>query len=242
MVNTESDSERYYTNAADIYSVLRSLQLQRSSINIQFDKSTSLFSSIILNTNLKEKFFILDAFNPKVGHKLAEEGKSFSFLASYKGIKVNCKNLRVKKTLEESGAPLYKIEFPAKLLYLQRREAFRVHVPAALKINTTCSSEARGQTLTGRLFNISATGFRLEFSGRLEPEISLMEMFNTRISGLPDDSSIQCNTTVVHIEYDEEKDKTICGCHYDELERPQQRIIDHFVNFLQREERLHAAG
>lgn len=232
---TNLNQERHYTTTGDIYAVLRALQTDRSSISIQFDNSGSVYASIVLAVNLKEKNFVLDEFSTGEAHKRAESGTSFTLRASVNGIKVLAKDLKLARVGKDSNGLFYEIEFPEKLLYLQRRDAFRAWVPGTLMVNALCKSENHSKGIKGRVQNMSATGFRLLVDGKIVPEPDMLESFNitTHLPFIEQD--FQCDADVVYAQHVQERNHTIIGFRFGNLSRTEQIAINRFVTQLQRE-------
>lgn len=234
MAITDSQ-DRYYYGAGDIFGVLRALQTERSSVNVQFDNGAQLYNTMVLEANLKERVFLLDEVTPRDGHRKVEEGITFSFRASLNGIKVHAKDLKSVRTLRNDSGLYYLIPFPPKLLYLQRRGAFRAMVPGSMMAVATCSNGEREEALHGKIINMSATGIRVAFPGEITPELQANERFDTLIRIQAQEQNLECHLEIVYSEYNKARDLTICGCRFVDLERPTQLVISRFVTFLQRE-------
>jgi len=229
------NQERYYTSRGDIYAVLRTLQSDRSSISIQFDNSAALYASMVLNVSLQEKNFFLDEFSTTEAHKRAESGTPFTLRASVNGIKVVAKDLKLSKVGKDANGMFYEVNFPEKLLYLQRRDAFRAGVLGTLMVNALCKSENHPEGFKGRLQNMSATGFRLLTEGKVDPEPEMLEAFNVTAHLPLIDQDINCPADAVYIKYVKEREQTIIGFRFGNLGRSEQIAINRFVTQLQRE-------
>ncbi len=228
--------DRYYYGAGDIFGVLRALQTERSLVNVQFDDGAQLYNTMILDANLQERYFLIDEVTPRDGHRKIDEGSKFSIRASIHGIKVHAKDLVSSKTLSNRDGIYYQVPFPAKMLYMQRREAFRAYVPGSMKTTARYSSEDREQSLFGRVLNMSATGIRVGFPGEVKPELGPMEKFNAFIEIQAQDQNLECQVEIVYYQYSKERDQTMCGCRFVDLPRATQQVVNRFVTFLQREE------
>jgi c-di-GMP-binding flagellar brake protein YcgR len=228
--------DRYYYGAGDIFGVLRALQTERSLVNVQFDDGAQLYNTMILDANLQERYFLIDEVTPRDGHRKIDEGSKFSIRASIHGIKVHAKDLVSSKTLSNRDGIYYQVPFPAKMLYMQRREAFRAYVPGSMKTTARYSSEDREQSLFGRVLNMSATGIRVGFPGEVKRELGPMEKFNAFIEIQAQDQNLECQVEIVYYQYSKERDQTMCGCRFVDLPRATQQVVNRFVTFLQREE------
>ncbi len=228
--------DRYYYGAGDIFSVLRALQNERSLVNVQFDGGAQLYNTMILDANLQDRYFLIDEVTPRDGHRKIEGGDKFSIRASIHGIKVHAKDLVSVRTLNNPDGIYYQVPFPAKMLYMQRREAFRAYVPGSMKTTARFTSESREAPLFGRVLNMSATGVRVGFPGEVKPEFGPMEKFNALIEIQAQDQMLDCRLEIVYYQYSKERDQTMCGCRFIDLPRASQQIVNRFVTFLQREE------
>ncbi|MDO9476663.1 MAG: flagellar brake protein [Pseudohongiella sp.] len=232
---TNFNQERHYTSTGDIYAVLRALQTDRSSISIQFDNSGAVFASMVLSVNLKEKNFVLDEFSTGEAHKRAEAGTPFTLRASVNGIKVLAKDLKLARVGKDANGLFYEIDFPEKLLYLQRRDAFRAWVPGTLMVNASCKSENHPKGIKGRIQNMSATGFRLLVDGKIVPEPDMLESFNITTHLPLIDQDLRCDADAVYAQFVQERNHTIVGFRFGTLGRTEQIAINRFVTQLQRE-------
>lgn len=228
--------DRYYYGAGDIFGVLRALQTERSLVNVQFDDGAQLYNTMVLDANLHERYFLIDEVTPRDGHRKIDERGTFSIRASIHGIKVHAKDLVSARTLKNADGVYYQIPFPAKMLYMQRREAFRAYVPGSMKTTARFSCAKRADSLFGRILNMSATGIRIGFDGEVAPEFGAMEKFDAFIDIHAQDINVECEIEIVYYQYSKERNQTICGCRYVNLSRPAQQIINRFVTFVQREE------
>lgn len=229
------NQERYYTSAGDIYSVLRAMMNDRSSINIQFNDSSIVSASMVLSANLQQRIFRLDEFSTADAHKRAQAGGSFSMRASVNGIRVLAKDLKVNRIGEDRDGSYYEVAFPERLLYLQRRDAFRAWVPGTLMVNVECKNPSHPKGFKGRMQNMSATGFRMVVDGKVLPAPEMMEVFRieTRLPLI--DQMLICEATAMYVQFVQERNHTVFGFRFGNLGRLEQLAVNRFVTQLQRE-------
>ena len=206
--------DRFYYGAGDIFGVFRALQAERSRVNVQFDDGAQLYNTMILDANLAERYFLMDEITPRDGRRKIEDGASFSIRASINGIKVHARDLVRSRILKNADGIYYQIAFPAKMLYLQRREAFRAYVPGSM----------------------SATGIHVTFPGKIEPDLQLNERFDALIRIQALEQNVDMKIEIAYYEYNRERNQTMYGCRIVDLQRADQIIINRYVTFLQREE------
>jgi c-di-GMP-binding flagellar brake protein YcgR len=230
-----ASSERYYNSPGDIFSVLRTLQADRSAVNIQFDESSAPHSSMVLGVDLKDKVFLLDEFSNSLARKRAEDGARFSLRASINGIRVHAKDLSVARIGRDDNGKFYEISFPDRMLYLQRRDAFRAWVPSTLMVGAVLKSESRQGAIKGRLQNISATGFRLLIEGKIEPPFEMLEKLDCEIHLGNIDQDITGPVEAVYSQYWQDSNQTVCGFQFGNIGRQVQITINRYVTQLQRD-------
>ena len=204
---TISNNDRYYTSAGDIFSVLRTLQADRSSISVQFNGNGAMYSSLVLDVNLKNRTFQLDEFSPREAHRQAEAGTPFSIRASINGIRVHAKDMSIKRVRQDADGLYYELAFPERLLYLQRRDAFRAWVPATLMVAANCVNAKYPDGLHGRVLNMSATGFRLVIEGKIDPPPGMLEEFALTMSLPLIDHDLSCPAEAVYVQYQQDRNQ-----------------------------------
>jgi len=229
------NQERYYTSAGDIFSVLRTLQSDRSSISVQFEGVTGMHSSLVLGADLASRTFSLDEFTPRSAHEKATAGTPFSLRASINGIRVHAKDLVVQQMKKDRDGVYYIVAFPDQLLYLQRRDAFRAWVPGTLMVSAACKSDKRPNVLKGRVQNMSATGFRLLLEGKIDPPMEMMEKLEVEMHLPLIEQDLVCKAESMFTQYLQDRNQTICGFRFGAMGRGDLIAVNRFVTQLQRE-------
>jgi c-di-GMP-binding flagellar brake protein YcgR len=62
------------------------------------------------------------------------------------------------------------------------------------------------------------------------------ESFDAFIQIQAQEQNLDVKIEIVYYEYNKDRDQTMCGCRFVDLQRANQIIINRFVTFLQREE------
>lgn len=237
----EDDRRHLVTRKASIFSVLRSLQKHRSPLTITFrGHNKQAYTSIVLKVDLDEGYFILDEIAPPSGHQRAMDGGIFSIQANDKGVQVVFGNNTVVGVGRNDGAAIYKIPLPKQLLYKQRRDAFRAHIAIADQAEVKLISYERQKPLVGHIIDISSTGCKIEFPYLVDPAFEELEVFDEVSFDLPEsefDTSVLCAAEARRAVYFEDKKMTQCGFRFLNPDGRNQREIDRFVSYLQREAR-----
>lgn len=232
---TNTNTERYYTSAGDIFSVLRTLQSDRSSISIQFEDSGVIYNSLVLGVTLTTRKLQLDEFTPREAHQQAEVGNPFSMRASINGIRVHAKDMVIDRVMKDADGLFYEIKFPERLLYLQRRDAFRAWVPTTLMVASTCTNQKHPDGIKGRVQNMSATGFRLIVEGKVNPPPGMLEVFDLAMNLPLIEHVLSCPGEAIYTQYQHDSDQTVLGFRFGNMSRRDQIAVTRFVTQLQRE-------
>lgn len=227
---------RTISDKQQIYSILASVQKSRSPITIKFENSERYYTSLILRTELEEGYIIIDEIAPEDGHQLALQKQPFSIRGSHGGVSLFFRPNVIAGSGTQSDIAFYKVKFPEEMIYQQRRGAYRAPVARALGIKATVSAPERNQTLTGRLYDLSISGCRINFEGELKPEPVRGDRFSECHIEL-EDFAINTPVTLKHASFVRDWNETTCGFQFEGLTKTTQRAIDRFVYFLQREAR-----
>lgn len=225
------------TNKQQIFSILSAVQKSRSPLTIKFENIEKYFTSIILRTDLEKDRLIIDEIAPQQGHELALQNLPFSIRGSHNGVSLFFRPNVISGSGIENGIAFYSIPLPEKMTYQQRRGSFRAPVPRALNTLATLRCKAREQVLTGRLFDISISGCRINFDGEIEPQLVRSEIFEQVDIMLADGNHIHYPLKLKHARYSPEMKETSCGFEFIDIDKAGQRTLDRFVYFLQREAR-----
>lgn len=227
---------RTISDRQQIYSILASVQKSRSPITIKFENRERYYTSLILRTELEEGYMIIDEIAPEDGHQLAMQKLPFSIRGSHNGVSLFFRPNIIAGSGEQSGIAFYKVNFPKEMIYQQRRGAFRAPVAQAMRIKATVRSFDRNQLLTGRLYDLSITGCRINFEGEVKPELVRGDSFEECHISTPE-FTVKVPVSLKHATYIKDWGETTCGFQFEGLDKIAQKQIDRFVYFLQREAR-----
>lgn len=245
--NTAGDRQgvigvRSLTNKQQIYNILTAVQKARTPITIKFEGREKYFTSIILKTDLEKNHLIIDEIAPAEGHMRALQHELFSIRGSHGGVSLFFRPNLISGSSTENGIAFYSIPLPEEMVYQQRRGSFRALVPAALSTPATLSCERHPQPMTGRLYDISITGCRINFEGEINQDLMRGDLFEQCSITLPEGGNISYPLKLKHISYSREYQQTSCGFEFIDLDKIGQRMLDRFVYFLQREARRLETG
>mgnify|MGYP000010202016 FL=1 len=225
--------ENYLTNTAEIYRAIQRLIRYAPRVVIRFDGIDEAYATAITKVDLKSQAFAFDKLIPDTGNAHIQAGKVFEMSADFRGIAVSFKIEAKLKYRAQNQEFISK--FPSKLLYLQRRDAYRAMVPRTYTVYTVFRSSESDKTFKGRLQDISGSGFKAYFKGDITGELKEVGNFDESTLHIGDES-LDCGLDARHAIYNEEKDMTFCGFSFQLLSGMKQRYVEKAVNNLQFEE------
>ena len=228
---------RTLTNKQQMFSILTAVQKSRTPIMIKFEGIEKYFTSIILKTDLDKSHLIIDEVAPEEGHTLAMQNLPFSIRGNHSGVSFFFRPNVIKASGLENDIAFYSIALPDEMVYQQRRGSFRALVPRALNTQAEITSTSRNQNLSGRLYDISITGCRINFEGEVIQDLVRGDIFEQAEIMLPEGDKISYPLKLKHISYSRDSNETSCGFEFEGMDKLGQRMVDRFVYFLQREAR-----
>ncbi|MBL36532.1 MAG: hypothetical protein CMI10_16720 [Oceanospirillaceae bacterium] len=235
-MSMEMDSNQEYLleEAEDIYGALRKIVLMSTPVKVHIDGSTEVFSSAITATDLKSRSFFMDKVIPQQGNEMIRSGKRFSIECDSQGIRIEFR--MTGRLTYQSGKEQYRAEFPDKVLYLQRRDSYRVMIPPAHEILVKIRMGDSEGDLIGQLKDISSSGFKAYFKGNVKKRLQQQERFDIGRIRFNSEHTMDCSLEARHVVNTDEGDTT-CGFAFTRISPMAQRYLDKLINELQWEER-----
>lgn len=234
MEQDSANEENYLTSPEEIYRAIQRLIRYAPKLTARFEGVDKAFSTSITKVDLKSKAFAFDKLIPDEGNEHLRAGKTLELVADFRGILVTC-HLSPKGLKYRSNNQEYISKFPEKLLYLQRRNAYRAMVPRTYTVYCVFRSSEDERTYKGRLQDISGSGFKAYFKGMVGEHLKAIGNFDESTLHVGDES-MDCGLDARHAVYNDEKDMTFCGFSFQPLTGMKQRWIEQLVNKLQFEE------
>lgn len=228
-----NEPETILTAQEDIYEVMRKIVLYRSPITLYIDGSENAFHSAMTKTDFKSNSFFFDRVIPDKGNALIKSGKRFKVEAETDGINIAFNangRLRYQPSKE-----CYRAEFPSQLFYRQRRSTYRVDVPESHKLDIKIIGGA-GQSFTGKLENLSSSGFKASFTPKALPLLQKTQCFEEATLTINRSDVIPC-TIGAHLLPQGNPDAVVCGFSFVSIAPMGQRYIDRLITEFQWEER-----
>lgn len=227
--------EYVLTEAEDVYGALRRLAIMDEPVSLHIDGNPEVFSTSIVDTDLKSRSFLLDRVFPYSGNDLIRAGNRFTIKSDCDGILIE---FRVSgRIMFQPQKGLYRVELPERVLYLQRRNAYRVNILPSHNIHLLLGMTDQQGDLAGALIDLSSTGFKAKFKGNVKKRLQEQENFSQARIRFNREHDMDCSLTA-HYATLTEKGETICGFAFDAISGNAQRYIDKLITDLQWEERV----
>lgn len=228
----EENQEDYIVKPDLIAAHLGRLQREHLLVKISIAETANSFNSMLVKIDAENRTMLLDVLHPSSAHQQIIDKKDFNFYVEQHGIKISFKG-SVKKVVEDDEKPAYLIDFPDKLLYQQRREAFRAPISKDTLLTITLTSADKKKTYKGMIDNVSRGGLCLRFD---HAEKCDFEEFSHLSSQFVTTENIEmtCDVEIRNVTPDSVHRHTIIGVKFKKLDKQQKRHIQNFALRMER--------
>lgn len=234
MPEASNNQEFLLNTPEDVYGALRKVVLLETPVTIKIDGDDTSYKSAITHTSFKSRSFFMDRVIPVQGNDMIRSGKRFTVECDTQGVRIEFRmtgRLRYQPEQEQ-----YRAEFPESVLYLQRRTAYRVMVPPAHQILVTLRFDDEEDGLSGRLVDLSSSGFKAKFKGDITERLHSHKDIPMARVRFNRDNSMDCSLEARHIQLMDDG-YTQCGFSFTTISPQGQRFIDRLITEFQWEER-----
>ncbi|PCJ21892.1 MAG: hypothetical protein COB04_01535 [Gammaproteobacteria bacterium] len=210
-------------------------------IRLKNKQSSPQYSSLLIDLQEQSRTLAFDCLHPLEANANVSIGSQFTVDGNLRGLSFNFQVEVLDIETDTDKGTLFHTSFPDSIYTEQQRAAFRVSVSSIRKIIITIIS-TQHPPQQSFLRDISATGF----------QISIVDPKNTRFKhgdplkccmiDLPQSEKFMCSAKVQHIQHNDENNITQVGCRFTDVTGGDQRIINRFINNLQRENRRREQG
>lgn len=215
-----------------IVSLLQQIQESRSVLSVHLPNDQSRYTSAILAIHSDSDALLIDELNPARGHERLVKSRELNISARLSGINIYFKS-QLLEVQTDGGIAIYKLPIPERLLYEQRRGAFRVRVGAGITIPFTLLHEETKLTYDGQLSDVSSIGIGATL-GAIDQLNDNVKGYSCRIHA-SDKEVITADLEVRFVKFDDTIKLLRVGGAFLHLTAPQRTQIDRFVMTLQRE-------
>ena len=172
----ENESSYSLHSPSQIYNHLMLLLNSKCMLSAHFGENHDSFLTTIIEVDKKNNTIILD-YGPKeyLNHQLLNADKT-TFTTEYTGIKVSFSGTKIEKT-RHNGELAFIMPIPKSMLWLQRREFYRVRSPIS-KYSYCQITLPDQEPINLNLYDISVSGFSmLTYSTPLAEQLLLQAHF-----------------------------------------------------------------
>jgi len=140
---------------AQVAGLLTRLLDHHTLLTVSMPGVDALYNTAVLAVDPAKARFQLDELNPREGHEMLRPGTTVTVEGRPRGILTRF-DAKVLDVGIEHDIYYYDVQFPAEILYYQRREHHRV--PVQLALHATISIAGRPVTARARLIDLSVSG------------------------------------------------------------------------------------
>jgi len=220
------------TNTARIATVLNNIKGSRALLWVKLPGSGKQYNSAVLEVDNHAGVMILDELNPREGHDKLLSAKNFDVHAQLKGVDVNFRGTLADYGTE-AGIAYYQVPIPKLIYYRQLRAYYRVEVSMAhLGLSLYLDND---QILEGELFDISAGGICIRFTGSLPPFFKRGFQVPQCNIALGENEQISCKLEVCYVTKPDNRGRIHLGARFIDMEKPQERMVERYVAAIDRE-------
>ncbi len=219
------------TQRIRVVALLKRLHQERTLLSVRVGEDPRVFNSMILEVEGDAGYFVLDELNPREGHERLLETGRLQAHSQCQGIRLSFTTTAVVET-DDRGLASYRCPLPERMVYMQRRAAFRVPVGVGHAVRVQLPVED-GKVVEGQLCDLSLRGVGLRLDTR-EPLRTGLRIPECRLL-LPDGTEICTGIEIRHGHYDEAHGHLRAGACFTGLDPQQHKQLRCFVTQLQRE-------
>ena len=237
-VQFTQETEQIVVYKPHMASLLHRLQDARALISLQIGKETTCYNSLIMRIESRNEFFYLDEISPHLAHKKISRGVLLHIIGRIKGVVIEftCKVMQVEN---DTSIAMYKVAFPDRLAYRQRRRHFRANVNDAQNISIAIPYNFQ-QHILGELVDISASGICTKISYAESQQLDEDHAIHEATLRLPGSNKLTLNLKVRNIRHFPEEGYSLVGGEFIDMHPTQQSHLDRIVAMLDRSQRRSA--
>ena len=221
------------TDPDQIGALLQQLLDGRNLLAVRLRGIDDVFMSAVIEVSSQQHYIVLDELVPAVGAQAIDANRQLLIRSRLNNVTVEFES-EVTAIGEESGLAFYRLPFPSRIEYQQRRTHFRASVPLEKSIPLQFVTP-QDHMLQAELRDISLGGFsgRLRRSGYFDDLEKGLFIPRCMIT-LPSKHKICCAVQICYLERTMGTPPRV-GARYVDLERRDHRQLEQFITQLDRE-------
>ncbi len=221
----------------EIHGALQDLIKRRCNLTVAFDGQTQLYASMVIRSDRENAFFILDSLSPVSGEQHAMALERFTIRANLQGVEIIALNNVISGHGKHEGRAIYKVPYPSELVYMQRRDAFRVYIRRGMSAEARMFTAGRVEPVIAEVLDLSATGMKIRVPGPLDPPAQKNEVFHRCLVQVPGKGDFECRAVMRHAAFHRQQRATLCGIEFRDLDGRTSQRIAMLVNEIERTNR-----
>jgi c-di-GMP-binding flagellar brake protein YcgR len=227
----DTASAEYAASAEQVVTLLKRVKEHNFLVTVMLPGSAQCFSSAILAIHPTENYLVLDELIPADGNARLRDAETVYVHARLNGVDLSFAT-KPGTSGREAGVAFYRLPLPERMIYWQRRAAYRVVVGGELAIPATLT-KVQGMRLDGELVDLSLSGTAIHFVlalGRsLQLALAASDVPHYCSISFPDGLSVTSELKVHHVTYDQAIQTLRVGGSFVGLDPAQSKIIAQFV-------------
>lgn len=223
----------FLTDPYKIKKLLQELEKQSPLCTITIAGSKEEFSSSILDVETTAKIIILDELFPQHGNTLIDDQKKIKLSTHYNGIHLafNLSNIQFGSA---DDITYYKVDFPTRIYYPQRRKGHRISLQSAHIIFSGIATK-NNTSMGGYVFDLSRGGISITLSddrARIRRGDTIKNC-SIRLNdyNMSFDLSVRCVKKIGSL-----RRQTNIGGYFENISSKSQNKLSYFITSLEREE------
>lgn len=227
-------AEQVITDVAYMAGLLRRIQSARALVTIRINKNTDVFNTMVIDVSTTDKILFLDELNSTAGHSKIKKGTLLHFDGRLQGVRIQFSG-KVKSVDNDGSLALYRLPFPEKMHYWQRRRHYRAKVhaePLAMSIPIPLQ-----HAVTGKIVDISASGVCTQLSYNDSSFLQAEQAIYDATISLPGRNEINCDLEVRSVRHFPERGYSLIGSEFIDIPPQQKSHVERIVAMLDRNHR-----
>lgn len=220
----------------EIFTNLRLLLQDRDPLIITFKDRSQRFQSFLVAADRERGVLALDEMIPNDGERFLKNGEAFRVEGFHEGVRIAWDCEDPVNIGELDGARCYWSHLPEKIIYHQRRSAFRAQITQTQLVNIELSGSKLNRALKGQMLDISATGCRLRFAGDITTSLQPGQVYERLSAQLPI-GNLNVAIELRHLRFEDKTNMTFVGARFHRIGGLEARQVERLVYQLQREAR-----
>lgn len=221
-----------------IHVLLEHVQSSRALLSIKVPTASATYNSMIMEIDAQHRWLAIDELHPVDGHKIFLAQRKLKVFGEYDGVDIRF-DAQLLEVGTQSELNFYKIKFPDKLKYFQRRSSYRVRLMRASPIPVILMF-GPGDYAKGDLYNISAGGMGIKFTRTIPKAPNPGQHIPECEICFPDGEKFVCALEARHMINIKSNEQALLGVRFMNLNTAQERTINRFIATLEREARRKA--